>query len=215
MTSEGKESLCQLMASLLSPPDQGLAKLIHQGVLYSFFHQYILSREEDVPLLKEFLVGEEPEVILKDLRNAYERLFSGLRAEGVSLIESYYKPWTVDPQCPLPFASDKGLLMGDSALHLLALYEECGLEISDEFMGCPDHLIIELEFLAHLYRWAGDSEVKRFIEDHLDWISLIENEFNPVDRHPFYSSILRILVLFLEKERERLKGMDHGETNVH
>ena len=62
--------------------------------------------------------------------------------------------------------------MGDSAIHLLTIFQQCGLEVAEPFKGMPDHIIIELEFLSYLYQEAGDREIKRFIEDHLDWIPL-------------------------------------------
>jgi TorA maturation chaperone TorD len=215
MRSEEKESLCRLMASLFFPPDQEMTAQIHQGAFYSFFRKYVPDREEEIDLLKGFLVEGEPEVVLKGLRNEYERLFSGIKGDGISLVESCYKPWTLDPQCPLPFAFDKGLMMGDSALHLLAIYDQCRLEVSDEFKACPDHLTIELDFLAHLYRWAGDAEIKPFIKDHLDWISLLRKEVCRLDPHPFYRSLLDVLTSFLESERKRLEVVDNGEKEIH
>ena len=156
-----------------------------------------------------------PEVLLKDLSEAYESLFLGLKGEGVSLVESYYKPWTLDPNCPLPFASSKGLVMGDSALHLLEIYSLCNLEVAQEFKSCPDHIVLELEFLSYLYRWATDSEIKRFIEDHLDWIPLLREELKRVHPHSFYMSILEVLDLFLKRERDRLEVEDYEEKNIH
>jgi TorA maturation chaperone TorD len=63
---------------------------------------------------------------------------------------------------------------------------------------------MELEFLSYLYELATDIEVKKFIEDHLDWVPLLKEEFGRFHPHPFYISILEVLNLFLDKERERL-----------
>jgi TorA maturation chaperone TorD len=100
--------------------------------------------------------------------------------------------------------------MGDSALHLLALYKQCGLEVEGEYQGMPDHLIMELEFLSFLYQRATDKEIKRFIEDHLDWITLLREEFREFHSYPFYRSALEVLLLFLRKEKERLEVECHG-----
>jgi TorA maturation chaperone TorD len=104
--------------------------------------------------------------------------------------------------------------MGDAALHLASLYRHCGLEVADEFQGCPDHLVMELEFLSYLYRWAGDGEIKRFIEDHLDWVPLLKDEFRRRQPHPFYLSALEVLDLFLNQERERLEKR-REEKKIH
>lgn len=96
------------------------------------------ARENNIPLTPRG----------KELKVEYDRLFSGLREESICLVESFYKPWTRDAHCPLPFASERGLLMGDSAIHLLAIYQQCGLEVSEEFKGYPDHIVMKLEFLS-------------------------------------------------------------------
>jgi TorA maturation chaperone TorD len=205
MTIQEKEYFCQLLASLFYPPDQELVKLTHQGTLYSFFEEYIQILGGTKDLLKGFLLKEEPEDLWGDLKFEYARLFSGLSEEFVSLVESFYKPWTRDARCSLSFASEKGLLMGDSAVHLLEIYRQCSLEMSEEFKSCPDHIAMELEFLSYLYQRATDVEIKMFIKDHLDWIPFLREEVERLDAHSFYVSALGALVLFINKERERLE----------
>jgi TorA maturation chaperone TorD len=215
MTKEEKDTFCQLMASLLSPPDQEMVEQIHQGNLSSFFEHYRDSWGMDIGLLKGFLMEGNPQILLTQLKKEYNRLFSDVGGKNVSLVESVYKPWSQDPSCCLPFATDQGLLMGDSALHLLAVYQQCGLEVSEEFRGRSDHIVLELEFLSSLYRWASDREISRFIEDHLDWIPLLKEEVKKFNPHPFYSSVLEILDLFLHRERKRLEMESDGKKNTH
>jgi TorA maturation chaperone TorD len=215
MTAQEKEYFCQLLASLFYPPDQELVKQIHQRTLYSFFEKYIESWGGEKGLLQGFLMEGESEKLLRDLKDEYSRLFSGLSEDSVSLVESFYKPWTQDPHCPLPFASERGLLMGDSAVHLLEIYHQCGLEVSEEFKGCPDHIVMELEFLSYLYERATDIEVKTFIEDHLDWVPLLKEEFGRFHPHHFYVSTLEVFDLFLRREKERLEVEGNGKKKIH
>ena len=56
------------------------------------------------------------------LQGEYERLFGQWEGERISLVESTYKPWTTDKECGMVFAASKGLVMGDSALHMQELY---------------------------------------------------------------------------------------------
>ncbi len=207
MTKQQKERFCQVLAFLFYPPDQELIKQILQGTLYSYFWKYIESQGEEKYLLKGFLKTEDSANLHEELRAEYDRLFSGLNQDSTSLAESYYKSWTVDPHCPLPFASERGLLMGDSALHLLEIYNRCRLDISKEFSGCPDHIALEMEFLSYLYRWATDVEIKMFISDHLNWIPLLKEEVNRRDPHPFYVSALEVLALFIGRESQTLEGI--------
>lgn len=214
MASQKREYFCQWLASLFYPPDQELIAQVQQGTLHSFFEKDMQSWGKGKNLLEGFLIEGEFEDLLSDLKNEYDRLFSDVSGKGVSLVESFYKAWTQDPHCSLPFASERGLLMGDSALHLSAIYQQCGLEVADEMRGRPDHLVAELEFLSYLYRWASDREIKRFIEDHLDWIPLLKENLNQVHPHPFYESAIEVLDIFINRERNRLEVGDHGEKNI-
>jgi len=204
-----------MMASLFSPPDQEIIREIGEGQLSSFFKKYVESWGGDESFLKRLSIQGHPEILLEDLKGEYHRLFDEGGSENISLVESYYKPWTQDPHCPLPFAKEKGYLMGDSAIHLLTLYQHCGLEVSDPFKGLPDHLVIELEFLSFLYRYGGDQEIKKVIEDHFDWIPLLKENCKRAQAHPFYISLTDILVLFIISERKRLEKEEHGEKEIY
>jgi TorA maturation chaperone TorD len=206
MTNAERERFLEILARLFSPPEREMAEQVHQGIIHSFFHHYLQVWGEDGNVLEGFLTERGPEAFFRDLKEEYGRLFSSVAgSEKILLVESVYKPWTQDPHCVLPFATEKGLLMGDSALHLLALYKQCGLEMEGEYRGMPDHLVMELEFLSFLYQRATDREIERFIEDHLDWISLLREKFKEFQSHPFYRSVLEVLLLFLRKEKERLE----------
>jgi TorA maturation chaperone TorD len=105
--------------------------------------------------------------------------------------------------------------MGDSAIHLLTLFQHCGLEVAEPFKGMPDHILIELEFLSYLYQEAGEEEIKRFIKDHLDWIPFLKESFEKADAHPFYISLIEILDLFINQEKGRLEKKSDGEKDIH
>ena len=212
---EEKEEFCQLMASLFSPPDDEMVRQVHMGTLYSFFQGWVHRLGGDTGALKGFTMEGDPEILLEKLRKEYERLFTGSGEESISLVESFYKPWTLDSRCSLSFASSRGLLMGDSALHMLEIYRQCGLETTDGFESCPDHLVLELEFLSYLYRWATDTEIRKFIEEHLDWISPVKKGLESVHPHPFYGGLLEVLSLFLDHERKRLEIEKNGSEVIH
>ncbi len=200
MTTQEKSEICQLTASLFSPPDRALAELIHSGALFSFFESHIQLDNERV--LSGFVTQASPETLLSLLASTYERLFSSERGEPISLVESHYKPWTQDASCALSFASSKGLLMGDSAAHLSDIYLACRLEVSEEFRGCPDHIVLELEFLAFLYGSGRELEAKRFTQDHLGWLPALKEKVLKREPYPFYTCLIEILEAFLDREKE-------------
>jgi len=216
MTKEERERFLEILVCLFSTPDRDMVELVNQGNIHSFFHHYFQIWGENTDILKGFLMESGPEIIFRDLKEDYGHLFSSeAGTEKISLVESFYKPWTQDPHCPLPFASSKGLLMGDSAIHLLEIYRLCGIQMAEEFKSCPDHLVLELEFLSYLYQWGTDAEIKKFIEDHLDWIPLLREEFKELHPHPFYRSTLEVLILFLNKEKERLEVEESGKKEIY
>lgn len=215
MPDKGKAFFCEILSSLFSPPDEEMVDQLNKGHLYCFFKNYVQSWEWEIGILKGFFPKDSPQVSLKDLKKEYDRLFSDTGKERISLVESFYKPWTQDPHCCLPFAKEKGFLMGDSALHLLTLFQQCGIEVSDSFKGMPDHLIIELEFLTYLYQRAEDKVIERFIWDHLDWIPFLKEACERANAHPFYISIIDVLNLFIQKEKERLEKKTNGKKEIY
>jgi putative dimethyl sulfoxide reductase chaperone len=215
MPDKGKAFFCQILSSLFCPPDQGMVEQLSQGHFHAFFKSYIQSWKGEIEILKGFLTQSPPQLFLKDLKEEYHRLFSDTGNERISLVESFYKPWTQDPYCPLPFAKEKGFLMGDSAVHLSTLFQHCGLEVAESFKRMPDHLIIALEFLSYLYQEAGDEEIKRFIEGHLDWIPSLGECIEKADAHPFYINLIGVLDLFIKQEKGRLEKKSDGKKDIY
>lgn len=204
MNHVDKVLFCDIISSFLLPPTLEIAEQISSGQYYFFFKNFLPSNyENDKIILRGFLSEKNPEDILIDLEKEYYRLFSETGKERISLVESYYKPWTNDSSCLLPFAREKGFLMGDSAVHLLDLFSYYGLEIDKAFQGMPDHLVIELEFLSYLYNKNYGESIKCFIRDHLDWIPQLIEEVKRCNPHPFYLSSLEMLNLFLMLEAKK------------
>jgi putative dimethyl sulfoxide reductase chaperone len=202
MAKHDKEIICRVFAGLLLPPDREMVEQGRWQDFHSFLGKRIDSLQEEGGFLKGLRLEGEVDSVLEELSNEYDHLFSGVRGKGISLVESCYKPWTRDFQCTLSFAAEQGLLMGDSAFHLLDVYRQFGLEVADEFKGLPDHLVMELEFLSYLYKWGREDDVRMFVADHLDWIPLLREEIEKVRPHSFYGSLVDVLDLFLQKERK-------------
>ena len=154
---------------LFAPPDETIVDDLQQDELLSLIGEYVRKWGGDGQLPTGFIQGADKEEILCALQGEYTRLF-GEWEEKISLVESTYKPWTRDKQCGMVFAASTGLLMGDYALHMLELYRQSSLEVPEAYRSMPDHLVLELEFLALMYRFASDEQIERFIGDHLDWI---------------------------------------------
>jgi TorA maturation chaperone TorD len=215
MTNQEKGDFCALAASLLAPPDGATVEQLKQGGIQSFLEENIREWGGDPRLVAELSGEKDPGVDLAALQKEYERLFASLPVQRISLVESTYKPWTGDGSCGLAFAGDKGLLMGDAALHMREIYRQSSLEVPEELRSTPDHLLLELEFLSLLYRSATPGQIQGFIEDHLDWVPDLKERLDQADPHPFYRKAIELINLFLEHERKEGKAKNHGPKNLH
>lgn len=204
ITLKGPQDLCQTIAALFSPPDTDAIREFRETEALTFLEESFAFLGGDSSFFDRTRHSQDLRTFLANWPDEYGRLFAGPNGDSVSLVESFYKSWTLDPECSLSFAREKGLLRGDSALHVSALYQSCGMEVTEEFKACPDHLSVELEFLSLLYEQATDREIKAFISDHLDWVPLLRQELMRLTPHPAYDLAIAILDLFLRIEKERL-----------
>ena len=214
MTNAEKERFCAFAASIIAPPDGALLDDLEQDDLRNLIGECVRPGDgaKKSPL---FADGENREGFLSALQGEYERLFGQWEGERISLVESTYKPWTTDKGCGMVFAASKGLVMGDSALHMWELYVLASLEVPEEFRSMPDHLVLELEFLAFLYRFGSNPQIERFIGDHLDWIPELKAALGKADPHPFYRNAVEIIHQFLQQEAKNGKVDNHGQKKVH
>jgi putative dimethyl sulfoxide reductase chaperone len=211
MENREREFCCQVLAALCFPPDMEVAELVRDGGLHAFSRTVIQAAEGEKTVLEGFRMDGSVQAILRDLEKSYRWLFSGLEGKKIPLVESCYKPWTRDLQCTVPFASEKGLLMGDSALHLREIYRCCGLEVFEELKNTPDHVGLELQFLSCLYHGGTDDQIRTFIRDHLDWLDSLRLELDRAGAPLFYKGLFDLIALFIDRERKRLEGEANGE----
>ena len=210
MTNGEKERFCAFAAALLAPPDKALVDDLRQDELHASLDAYIEAWGGDRRLLSASLAGLSVGDFLSELRREYVRLFDQHEGEKVSLVESTHKPWTTDKDCGMVFAASKGLLMGDCAVHLLDIYQQLYLEVPEEFRSMPDHLVLELEFLALLYQSGSNEQIEQFIGDHLDWIPALQEEMERANPHPFYRNAVELIYLFLQNELKNGKVKAYG-----
>ena len=110
---------------------------------------------------------------------------------------------------------DQDTLMGDSTMAVLALYEEGGFEIDEEFRELPDHIAAELEFLYLLiYRENeghrnGEPEAlkaatglkKRFLGEQLGlWIGPFTAAVKAGAQSGFYRQLAELTDRFVKME---------------
>ncbi len=215
MSPREKQEFCSLMAVFFSPPEREVVENEYPDRISSLPKAYAETCGEGPGKQTAFRMKGGGVPSISDLQNEYERLFSNPAGKSVPLCESCYKPWTRDPGCHLPFAGEKGLLMGDSALHMQALFLDIGWQLPEEFRASPDHLAVELAFLSALYGRATEIETRQFISDHLDWIAQLKQELIRVEAQPFYLSAVEELDFFLNQEKKDRERKENGKKSLH
>jgi len=202
MTNAEKEKFCLLAARLISPPDEQLFAELAEGSIWSFLSE-IITEWGGYPqdFAYHFFPHPKQDFIL-NLSREYEILFTDIQGEKISLVESTYKKWTTDQSCSLAFANRHGLLQGDYALHMAEIYRQLSLNVPPEFQATPDHLILELELLSLLFRYATPQQIKIFIADHLDWVAELKAAIDRVRPNSFYGRVIELIILFLSYEKK-------------
>lgn len=215
MTSGEKERFCAFAASLLAPPEVAMVDDLRQAELRPLIERYVREWGGDGQLPSVLIKEASREDFLSTLQGEYVRLFGQWEGEKISLVESTYKPWTMDKECRMVFSASKGLFMGDCALHMIEIYQQLSLEVPEAFRSMPDHLVLELEFLALLYKLASNEQIERFIGDHLDWIPDLKETLEKANPQPFYRNAVELIHLFLQNETKTGKVNDHGQKKIH
>jgi TorA maturation chaperone TorD len=139
---------------------------------------------------------------LQTLLVDYTRLF--LAPEG-ALAQPYGSVWLTGAQP----------LMQESTLAIIALYDEGGFELAEDFRDLPDHVAAELEFLyALLFREAqalqqkdgGSADAaralrRRLLAEHLGRSTPPFAAAMRAGAHtPFYRELATLTALFVERE---------------
>ncbi|MBF0609151.1 MAG: molecular chaperone TorD family protein [Candidatus Magnetobacterium sp. LHC-1] len=153
----------------------------------------------------DLTVFREGNYNLPQMLEQYDRCFEDGRATTLCLAESVYKSWSEDPQCPASMSGARGYLMGEPALHMLELYRHFGLEHDSEFNGRPDHLVLELDFLAFLYENYTQETAMQFIGDHLNWTDELLERGREIGLCRFYYCVIKSVNVFLYHKTSQME----------
>ena len=115
-------------------------------------------------------------------------------------IESLYKVWTRDPSCELLIANQKGYLKGDWACHMEELLTHVGFEIPPQFVHCPDHLVLELEFANILVEETPIEAQIKFAEHHFDWLKDLYETAMEKDVPQMYQDLYKLCAQFVKAD---------------
>jgi TorA maturation chaperone TorD len=106
------------------------------------------------------------------------------------------------------------LLMGDSTMGVIRMYEEQGLSMDSEFSNLPDHITVELEFMYYLIFKEGEAlersewnrafdfrETQRLFSDQYlkRWVRPFCDKIRLDADNEFYAILADCLSVFIEK----------------
>jgi TorA maturation chaperone TorD/NAD-dependent dihydropyrimidine dehydrogenase PreA subunit len=153
-----------------------------------------------------FLEHRITEEALRTLEIEYSRLFVGPARLEAPPYESVYR----DPQ---------GLVMGTAAQDVLWCYAAEGLTLSPGYHDLPDHVAVELEFMAHLagreaQAWKREDvegaltylgKEDAFLRDHLKgWVSAFCERIRGGTEHPFYAALATLTGAFVALDAQQI-----------
>lgn len=145
--------------------------------------------------------GQDGEA-LRTLEIAYNRLFVGPRRPLAPPYESLYR----DPG---------GLVMGPSAQAVQACYTEAGIALTPDYRDLPDHVAVELGFMAYLAAEEAEAEGEQagrwrerqsaFLRQHLAaWLPAFCERVRAASQHPFYLAVADLAQAFMNWDCARL-----------
>ncbi len=115
---------------------------------------------------------------------------------------------------------DHGAYWGDATLAVRRFITESGIEYSAEYNGIPDHISVELEFLAELARRESEAWLKQdtdavincleyqrdFLGEHLgQWVGKFCSQVVERAELSFYREVANLTAMFVESEIEAVE----------
>ncbi|HHW40080.1 MAG TPA: molecular chaperone TorD family protein [Syntrophomonadaceae bacterium] len=204
---QARTALYSLLAKATDYPDEALFESLVRGEFTSQL------RKAGSKVLRGECLDRELEAIemsytdkgnlLLELQKDYTRMCFASKPRLVPLFESVYK---------------EGKLFQESTFEIAMLYDQAGLKLAQDFKLPPDHITLELEFMAYLCfqegkavgSCNGENEKiatylqREVLEKHVGQFGIsFAERLEKHARHPFYRSMACLLVEFLLTELSR------------
>ena len=211
--AESMSVLAGLLSRSLLRPTLDLAGALIDGSYLAAFES-VVDAESDPLLIAAMGVlrgycndcaAKSSEEVRLGLEVEYNRLFVGPGKLIAPPYESYYASMGPDGK--------GGRLRTSDERSVVRAYRAGGYSMPDAFIDLPDHIAIELDFLALLARdeanaWSAGLEnralevreaFERFIEEHLSrWVGACAERVDEGAHLGFYPAIMRIATVVME-----------------
>jgi len=217
MKADVEQSTQNTMDSSSSLADEALQRSFLYSFLASVFRQEITAQDLQQIQSPEFqaafrdagveLFGLNEPDLIKRLEVEYAALFLG-PGGNVSPHESVYAP-----------GNDR--LWGKTTVQVKRFIEDAGFEYVEDFTAMPDHLSVELDFMAQLTAQEAVSRQvndvpkvincqdyqRAFLENHLGtWVGTWSERVMAKAEMSFYSELARLAANFIAQEKQNIAG---------
>lgn len=206
-----RNSLYSLLAAVFR---EEITKDLLQQLLDSDFQKGLADAGVDTGALSALKPNK---ALLEDLSLEFTRLFFG-PGKHVSPYESVH------------LGGDGGTLWGPQTVAVKRFIEQSGFAYNRKFHGLPDHISVELEFMAHLTSLEADAwedgEVdqalnsmqfqKEFLTRHLGlWVTSFSEKVAEQAETPVYPQLALLARDFIGAECQEFDEMDGLKKTVH
>ena len=101
---------------------------------------------------------------------------------------------------------EEGLAMQEPMFRIRAVYERHGLAAQDWRQRSDDHLVLQLQFVSHLFDNAADlGEIASFLDEHLlRWLDEFAARVAARCATPFYAGLCIFTTAYLDEMRDLL-----------
>ena len=164
-------------------------------------------------------------LVSSDLSTCAKDMETVFRKNGVDALLKEYTYLFLGPfEIPAkPYGSvyldGEKIVMGDSTVRAVELYQQGGFEVADDFTEMPDHIAVEIEFLYLLFFKIGQAdgeelrqlyELKnRFLDEHLGkWITDFTGRIKTNSQSAYYKILAGLTEQFILQLMKEERAVD-------
>lgn len=159
-------------------------------------------REPYFDLLENILLNLDLNNDALGLRKSYCDNQEGLEQLQIEYTRLFINatPSVVAPPYSSVYLDQEGNLYGPSAVWVKQFYQQHGFDLAGEG-DIPDHLVLELDFLALLIDEHQEDVAEQFLNDHLrKWFPRFKERILNGSSNKFYSTLLTLVDFFTREE---------------
>jgi TorA maturation chaperone TorD len=205
-----------LSAAFLQPPTVTLLATVCDWAFLEELSAW--ASDETAAKFRSLGAAASDDTLVERARRDFMQLFQVPGAQQVTPYESVHRD-----KREVRGREVAGLLFGPSAVAVRQWYQLGALEVSPETRELPDHIGVELNFLAYLCEKEGEfaktgevhkqtraREMQRdFLQAHVvSWLPGLASAIEQKAAHPLYPAIARLAVNFCCDQLALLEAMD-------